>query len=120
MDRDGHFVSHTLSHHFTSTRRRRREARAHDHKRVYYRLNFSGRGLTLNLTVNDDLLSHGYVFEWRRKNSTENRHVVHKENVCHLIGTVTDGDVWGTAALSSCNGLVSTANRKHKYASLNL
>lgn len=115
VDRDGGFVSHTLSHHFTSSRRRRREVDAHDSKRVYYKLHMGGRDLTLNLTVNDDLLSHGYMFERRRKNRRARGHVVHRENECHLIGTVTDGGVEGAAALSSCNGLVSTANRKQSH-----
>ncbi|KAB5528211.1 hypothetical protein PHYPO_G00137750 [Pangasianodon hypophthalmus] len=105
VDGDGRFISHTLSHHFASSRRRRREADVHDIKRVYYKLNFSGRDLTLNLTINNNLLSHGYVLEQRTKNRSENGRVVHRENECHLIGTVTDGDVEGTAALSSCNGL---------------
>lgn len=110
MDGDGRFISHTLSHHFTRSRRRRRDV---DHnKRVYYKLNLNGRDLTLNLTINDNLLSHGYVLEQRAENRTENGQVVHRENECHLIGTVTDGQVEGTAALSSCNGLVSAANRK--------
>lgn len=114
MDGDGRFVSHTLSHRFTSSRRRRRrrEVDAHDSKRVYYRLNFSGRDLSLNLTVNDKLLSHGYVLELRTKSRSDSGHLVQRENECHLVGTVTDGDVEGTAALSSCNGLVSTENRK--------
>lgn len=112
VDGDGRFISHTLSHHFVSSRRRRREVDIRNSQRVYYKLNFSGWDLTLNLTINDNLLASGYVFEQRMKNRSESERVVHRENECHLIGTVTDGDVEGTAAFSSCNGLVSTENRK--------
>ncbi|XP_060763669.1 A disintegrin and metalloproteinase with thrombospondin motifs 7 [Neoarius graeffei] len=105
VDGDGRFISHTLSHHFVSSRRRRREVDMRNSQRVYYKLNFSGWDLTLNLTINDNLLASGYVFEQRMKNRSESERVVHRENECHLIGTVTDGDVEGTAAFSSCNGL---------------
>ncbi|KAI5101712.1 A disintegrin and metalloproteinase with thrombospondin motifs 12, partial [Silurus meridionalis] len=106
VDSDGRFVSHKLSHHFASSRRRsRREVGVHYNARVYYKVKLNGRDLTLNLTVNNNLLSHGYVLEWRSQNRSENGPTGHMENQCHLIGTVTDGDVEGTAALSSCNGL---------------
>ncbi|XP_027023678.2 A disintegrin and metalloproteinase with thrombospondin motifs 7 isoform X2 [Tachysurus fulvidraco] len=105
VDADGRFISHTLSHHFVSSRRRRRDLDVHDSKRVYYKLHFSGRDLTLNLTINNNLLSHGYVLERRTESRSETGPEVHRENQCHLIGMVTDGDVKGTAALSSCNGL---------------
>ncbi|XP_058230683.1 A disintegrin and metalloproteinase with thrombospondin motifs 12 isoform X2 [Hemibagrus wyckioides] len=105
VDADGHFVSHTLSHQFAGSRRRRREADHHESERVYYRLNFSGRDLTLNLTINDNLLSQGYVLERRTGSRSETGPEAHTGNRCHLIGTVTDGDVEGSAALSSCNGL---------------
>ncbi|KAM9446411.1 A disintegrin and metalloproteinase with thrombospondin motifs 12-like [Clarias gariepinus] len=104
VDGDGRFISHVLSHQFTSRRRRRREVDARDSTRVYYKLKFRGRDLTLNLTLNDNLLSQGYVLE-RRNSSRDDREDVHRENQCHLIGTVTDGDVEGAAALSSCHGL---------------
>lgn len=113
VDADGRFISHTLSHHLVSSRRRRRDLDVHDGKRVYYKLHFSGRDLTLNLTINDNLLSHGYVLERRTESRSETGPEVHRENQCHLIGMVTDGDVKGTAAMSSCNGLVSTGNRTH-------
>ncbi|KAK3539221.1 hypothetical protein QTP86_030738, partial [Hemibagrus guttatus] len=105
VDADGHFISHTLSHQFASGRRQRREADDRESERVYYRLTFSGRDLTLNLTVNNNLLSHGYVLERRTESGTETGPEAHTGNPCHLIGTVTDGDAQGSAALSSCNGL---------------
>lgn len=109
VDAEGRFVSHTVSHRFASSRRRRRrEADHHESERVYYRLNFSGRDLTFNLTVNDNLLSQGYVLERRTGSRSETGPETHPGNRCHLIGTVTGGDVEGSAALSSCNGLVSS------------
>ncbi|XP_062874431.1 A disintegrin and metalloproteinase with thrombospondin motifs 12 [Trichomycterus rosablanca] len=106
VDVDGRFISHVLPHRLSSSGgRRRRDTDEHNSKHVYYKLNFYGQDLTLNLTVNQNLLSHGYVLERRLNNVSEHGHQTRSENQCYLIGTVTDGDVEGTAALSTCSGL---------------
>ncbi|XP_049618973.1 A disintegrin and metalloproteinase with thrombospondin motifs 12 isoform X1 [Syngnathus scovelli] len=101
---DGEFLSHSLSHHFKDGRvRRDLSATAGP---VYYKLNYTGRALMLNLTQNHQLLSSDYVLETRNgiADRTESRRTPAGSS-CHLLGTVEVSGVKGTAAVSTCNGL---------------
>ncbi|XP_041090815.1 A disintegrin and metalloproteinase with thrombospondin motifs 12 [Polyodon spathula] len=107
VDWDGVFVSHSLTHHINKPRRKR-DARKTD-TRVYYKIHHKGQDLLFNLTVNPNLLSHGYVLEKRYGKLTGAKMQPHSENSCHLVGTVTswkqvDKDI-GSAAVSTCSGL---------------
>ncbi|KAM7391303.1 hypothetical protein PAMP_022003 [Pampus punctatissimus] len=102
---DGEFMSHSLSHHFTGGRVRRDLRPLGLEEQVYYKVNYKGRTLMFNLTVNNHLVSNEYILE--RRNGTANRteHHLSEGNSCHLIGTVAASDVQGTAAISTCKGL---------------
>uniref|UniRef100_A0A8B9HMH3 Peptidase M12B propeptide domain-containing protein n=1 Tax=Astyanax mexicanus TaxID=7994 RepID=A0A8B9HMH3_ASTMX len=96
VDGAGRFLSHALAH------------RPAVGAQVFYRLQHEERPLLLNLTLNPHLLAQDHLVETRgggAKNRTERR----TENTCHLLGTVTDGHTRGTAAISTCHGLVSGA-----------
>ncbi|XP_051552292.1 A disintegrin and metalloproteinase with thrombospondin motifs 12-like [Myxocyprinus asiaticus] len=103
VDSHGKFISYALLHHFTD-RRHKRDLSSED-RRVYYKLKYDGRELTLNLTTNDNLLSNEYVLERRNGSSAEKWPQTFRKGACHLIGTVTDDIVQGTAAISTCEGL---------------
>uniref|UniRef100_A0AAR2KE55 ADAM metallopeptidase with thrombospondin type 1 motif, 12 n=1 Tax=Pygocentrus nattereri TaxID=42514 RepID=A0AAR2KE55_PYGNA len=98
VDDAGRFLSHAVSH------------RPAADTRVFYRLQHGDRELLLNLTLNPHLLSQDHVVETRQAGvGTGNGTGQRAENACHLLGTVTDGHAQGTAAVSTCNGLVSSA-----------
>ncbi|AWP07440.1 hypothetical protein SMAX5B_010491 [Scophthalmus maximus] len=105
-DADGGFVSHSLAHHFAGGRVRRDLRPLAPEGQVYYKLSYRGRALLFNLTANDNLVSNGYVLE-RRSGGSANRseHRPSGGNSCHLLGTVENSGVRGTAAISSCKGL---------------
>ncbi|KAL2091719.1 hypothetical protein ACEWY4_011517 [Coilia grayii] len=102
VDRDGQFMSHSLSHHFSSGRQKRDLGTSHG--RVYYKLHHKGRDLLFNLTTNAQLLSNEYTLE-RRHSKLNHTKSASKDNACHLIGTVTYSDHVGKAAISTCEGL---------------
>lgn len=104
VDGDGNFISYSLSHHF-SDRRHKRDLNSAE-RRVYYKLNYKGQEFTLSLTTNHNLLSNEYVLEKHNGSLTEKPSQTSGSGACHLIGTVTDGHVQGTAAISTCEGLV--------------
>ncbi|TRY71432.1 hypothetical protein DNTS_011669 [Danionella cerebrum] len=108
VDVDGKFLSFTVSHHF-SERRRKRELSSAE-QRVFYKLNYKGRALTLNLTRNNYLLSGEYVLERRSGSLMEKLQQASGNTACHLIGTVVEGNVVGTAAISTCDGLRGLLN----------
>uniref|UniRef100_A0A673HYV7 A disintegrin and metalloproteinase with thrombospondin motifs 12-like n=1 Tax=Sinocyclocheilus rhinocerous TaxID=307959 RepID=A0A673HYV7_9TELE len=103
VDGDGNFISYSLSHHF-SDRRHKRDLNSEE-RRVYYKLNYKGQDFTLSLTTNDNLLTNEYVLEKHNGSLTEKQSQTFGSGACHLIGTVTDGYVQGTAAISTCEGL---------------
>ncbi|KAL0194072.1 hypothetical protein M9458_012368, partial [Cirrhinus mrigala] len=103
VDRDGNFISYFLSHHFTD-RRHKRDLNSAE-RRVFYKLSYKGQEFTLNLTTNDNLLSNEYVLEKHNGSLTEKGTQISGNGACHLIGTVTDGNMQGTAAISTCEGL---------------
>uniref|UniRef100_A0A671Q8U0 A disintegrin and metalloproteinase with thrombospondin motifs 12-like n=1 Tax=Sinocyclocheilus anshuiensis TaxID=1608454 RepID=A0A671Q8U0_9TELE len=108
VDGDGNFISYSLSHHF-SDRRHKRDLNSAE-RRVYYKLNYKGQEFTLSLTTNDNLLSNEYVLEKHNGSLTEKQSQTFGSGACHLIGTVTDGYVQGTAAISTCEGLTGLLN----------
>uniref|UniRef100_A0A674B862 ADAM metallopeptidase with thrombospondin type 1 motif, 12 n=1 Tax=Salmo trutta TaxID=8032 RepID=A0A674B862_SALTR len=104
VDRDGQFLSHSLAHRFERVRHKR-DLRPLE-GRVYYKVNYKGRNLVFNLTVNNYLVSNKYVLEWRNGSLNRTEQRTTGENSCHLIGTVTDPtNARATAAISTCEGL---------------
>lgn len=102
---DGGFVSHFLSH------RVRRDLRPLDSDgQVYYRVNYKGRLLSFRLAENDHLVSSDYILETRNGSTVraETRHP--RNHSCHLLGTVEAAGVRGTAAISTCKGLVRSVS----------
>lgn len=104
VDGNGMLISYSLSHHFTDGRHKRDLNSAE--RRVFYKLNYKGQEFTLNLTTNDNLLSNEYVLKKHNRSLTEKRSQTSGNLACHLIGTVMDGNEQGTAAISTCEGLV--------------
>ncbi|ELK16800.1 A disintegrin and metalloproteinase with thrombospondin motif 12 [Pteropus alecto] len=106
VDASGHFLSYGLHHPFTSSRRKRDLGGPED--RVYYRISHEEKDLLFNLTVNQGLLSRSYIVERRYGNLSHIKMVASSAPPCHLKGTVLQqGTRIGTAALSSCHGLIS-------------
>lgn len=103
---DGSFISHSVSHRFKGGRFRRDLQPPGLEEQVYYRVNYKGRSLTFNLTVNHHLVSSGYILERRNGGANRTEHPLSEGNACHLLGTVESSDVRGTAAISTCRGLV--------------
>lgn len=103
---DGGFISHSVSHRFKGGRFRRDLQPAGLEEHVYYKVNYKGRSLTFNLTVNHHLVSSNYVLERRNGGANRTEHPFSEGNSCHLLGTVETSDVRGSAALSTCGGLV--------------
>uniref|UniRef100_A0A8C1MG91 ADAM metallopeptidase with thrombospondin type 1 motif, 12 n=1 Tax=Cyprinus carpio TaxID=7962 RepID=A0A8C1MG91_CYPCA len=104
VDGNGMLISYSLSHHFTDGRHKRDLNSAE--RRVFYKLNYKGQEFTLNLTTNDNLLSNEYVLKKHNRSLTEKRSQTSGNLACHLFGTVMDGNGQGTAAISTCEGLV--------------
>lgn len=105
VDKDGQFLSHSLSHHFSGGRQKR-DLGESPRDRLYYKLHHKGRDLLFNLTANTHLLAHGYTLE-RRHGDLNSTTSGSKDNACHLLGTVTYSGHVGKAAISTCEGLVS-------------
>lgn len=106
VDASGHFLSYGLHHPFTSSRRKRDLDGSED--RVYYRISHEEEDLFFNLTVNRGFLSKSYFVERRYGNLSHVKMVASSGPPCHLRGMVLQqGARIGTAALSSCHGLVS-------------
>lgn len=103
---DGEFISHSLSHHFTGGRVRRDLRPFALEGQVYYKVNYKGHALMFNLTANNHLVSNDYILERRNGSANSTEHHLSEGNSCHLIGTVAASDVQGTAAISTCKGLV--------------
>lgn len=103
VERSGQFISHSLSHHFSSGRHKRDLGASYD--RVYYNLHYKGRDLFFNLTTNKHLLANDYILERRHSDFNHTKQTVFKDYACHLIGTVTYSNYVGKAAISTCEGL---------------
>ncbi|XP_031426378.1 A disintegrin and metalloproteinase with thrombospondin motifs 12 isoform X2 [Clupea harengus] len=103
VDRNGQYMSYSLSHHFSSGRHKRDLGSSHG--RVYYNLHYKGRDLFFNLTTNKHLVANDYILERRHSELNHTQQFVSKDNACHLIGTVTYSNHVGKAAISTCEGL---------------
>lgn len=103
---DGDFISHSVSHRFKGGRFRRDLQPSGLEEQVYYKVIYKGQPLTFNLTVNSHLVSRDYILERRNGSSNGTKHPLSDGNSCHLLGTVATSDVRGTAAISTCRGLV--------------
>lgn len=103
---DGGFISHSLSHHFNGGRIRRDLQSHPQEKQVYYKVIFKGKTLMFNLTANNHLVSNDYILDSRNGSANRTEHRLSDGNSCHLLGTVEASDVRGTAAISTCSGLV--------------
>lgn len=103
---DGSFVSHSVSHRFKGGRFRRDLLPSGLEEQVYYKVNYEGRSLTFNLTVNHHLVSSGYILERRNGGTNRTEQPLSEGNSCHLLGTVESSAGRGTAAVSTCRGLV--------------
>lgn len=103
---DGEFISHSVSHHFKGGRVRRDLQSPGLEGQVYYKVNYKGRSLKFNLTANNHLVSSDYILERRNGAANRTEHRLSEGNSCHLLGTVEASDVRGTAAISTCKGLV--------------
>lgn len=73
---------------------------------MYYQVNYTGRTLMFNLTANNQLISNDYILERRSGSANRTEQGLSEGNSCHLLGTVVASDVRGTAAISTCKGLV--------------
>lgn len=106
VDASGHFLSFNLHHHISSLRKKRDLGKSENV--VYYKINHEKKDLFFNLTVHMGFLSHNYVVERRRGNHTRAKISTHSGVPCHFLGTAWQpGSGSGTAAISTCIGLVS-------------
>uniref|UniRef100_H3B4Z3 Peptidase M12B propeptide domain-containing protein n=1 Tax=Latimeria chalumnae TaxID=7897 RepID=H3B4Z3_LATCH len=105
VNHDGHFLSHNISHHVSYIRRKRDIGNKENP--VYYKINHKGENLFFNLTANQDIISDSYVLERRYGSLSGAKIGSYSGNSCHLTGTVLlQESVKGTAAISTCSGLV--------------
>lgn len=106
VDASGHFLSFDLHHHISSPRKKRDLGKSESV--VYYKINHEEKDLFFNLTVHMGFLSHNYVVERRRGNHTRAKISGPSGVPCHFLGTAWQpGSGSGTAAISTCSGLVS-------------
>ncbi|KAF7659159.1 hypothetical protein LDENG_00002420 [Lucifuga dentata] len=105
VNADGHFISHSLSHHFKDGRVRRDLRPLGLEGQVYYRVKYKGHDLMFSLTQNNHLVSNDYILERRNGDVNRTKHHLSGENSCHLFGSVAASGMRGTAAISTCKGL---------------
>ena len=106
VDASGHFLSYNLHHHISNTRKKKDLSKKENE--VYYKISHEEKDLFFNLTVHVGFLSHNYVVERRHGNHTSAKIATRSGVPCHFIGTVLQpGSGSGTAAISTCSGLVS-------------
>lgn len=108
VDARGHFLSNFLSHHARHVQRREASEGPAHLDRVFYQLWHGDRSLHFNLTLNPHLLAPGFLTE-RRYGGLEGAQVHPAgSSQCHFLGEVWDeATVKGSAAISTCDGLVS-------------
>lgn len=108
VDARGHFLSNFLSHHARRVRRREASGEPVDLDRIFYQFWHAGYSLHFNLTLNAHLLAPGFLTE-RRYGGLDGAQI-HPPGLsqCHFLGEVWDeATVKGSAAISTCDGLVS-------------
>ncbi|KAI3377426.1 hypothetical protein L3Q82_008615 [Scortum barcoo] len=108
VDARGHFLSNFLSHHARRVRRREASEGPVDLDRVFYQLWHSDHSLHFNLTLNPHLLAPGFLTE-RRYGGLDGAQIHPAAfSQCHFLGEVWDETtVKGSAAISTCDGLVT-------------
>lgn len=108
VDARGHFLSNSLSHHAHRVRRREASEITMDTERVFYQFLHDSHRLHFNLTLNPNLLAPGFMTE-RRYGGLDGAKIHHPRiSQCHFLGEVWDDTtVQGSAAISTCDGLVS-------------
>lgn len=105
VDAGGSFLSYELWPRVV----RKRDVSATQASSAFYQLQYQGRELLFNLTTNPYLLAPGFVSEIRRRNSLGHVHIQTSVPTCHLLGDVQDPELeGGFAAISACDGLVSS------------
>ncbi|KAK2914267.1 hypothetical protein Q8A67_002666 [Cirrhinus molitorella] len=106
VDSSGHFLSNLLSHRVSRIQRRETAKNKESLAQVFYHLQYGGQDLHFNLTLNPNLLSPGFLTEWRYGGLQGSTLHNNGHTLCYFLG-----DVWsstskkGQAALSTCNGL---------------
>ncbi|XP_037550345.1 A disintegrin and metalloproteinase with thrombospondin motifs 7 [Nematolebias whitei] len=108
VDARGHFLSNSLSQHTRRVRRREASEITIDTDRVFYQFLHDSHRLHFNLTLNPNLLAPGFLTE-RRYGGLDGAKIHHPRiSQCHFLGEVWDDTtVQGSAAISTCDGLVS-------------
>lgn len=105
VDAGGSFLSYELWPRVL----RKRDVSAQGAVPAFYELQYRGRELRFNLTANVHLLAPGFVSETRRRGGLGRTHIRARAPACHLLGQVQDPELeGGLAAISACDGLVST------------
>lgn len=105
VDAGGSFLSYELWPRVL----RKRDVSATQASSALYQLQYQGRELLFNLTTNPYLLAPGFVSEIRRRSSLGHMHIRTRVPTCHLLGDVQDPELeGGFAAISACDGLVSS------------
>lgn len=108
VDAKGHFLSNILSHHARRVQRREASEGPVDLDRVFYQFWHADHSLHFNLTLNPHLLAPGFLTERRYGGFEEAQIRPTGSSQCHFLGEVWDEDsVKGSAAISTCDGLVS-------------
>lgn len=108
VDARGHFLSNFLSHHARRVQRREASGGPADSDRVFYQFWHADHSLHFNLTLNPNLLAPGFLTERRYGGLDGARIHPPGSSQCHFLGEVWDGaTVKGSAAISTCDGLVS-------------
>lgn len=105
VDESGSFLSYDLSHRALH----RRSPSSRSKFLAFYELHYKGQPLKFNLSLNNNLLAPGFVTERRFGGIASAKIQSHTFNSCHMIGEVRSRALQGgPAALSTCDGLVST------------
>lgn len=116
VDARGHFLSNFLSHHARRVQRREAPEGSANMDRVFYQLWHSNHSLRFNLTLNTHLLAPGFLTERRYGGLEGAKMQTAASSQCHFLGEVWDEDsVKGSAAISTCDGLVSTVKFQWRF-----
>lgn len=109
MDESGAFLSYDLSYDLSHRALHRRSPASRSKLPAFYELHYRGQALKFNLSLNRHLLAPGFVSERRFGGIAGAKIQPRSSNPCHMIGEVRGPRQAGLAALSTCDGLVSTA-----------
>ncbi|NXC51010.1 ATS7 metalloproteinase, partial [Penelope pileata] len=102
VDESGSFLSYDLSHRALH----RRSLSSKNKFLAFYELHYKGQPLKFNLSLNNNLLTPGFVSERRYGGIADAKIQSHTYNSCHMIGEVWSRTLkGGLAALSTCDGL---------------